>query len=77
MKDMAITRRILRLGSRGPDVVQLQHILASLGYYNGPIDGIFGPRTFRAVQALQRENGLVVDGIVGPRTYAVIDELIP
>jgi len=74
---MPTNRRILAYGAQGQDVAELQNILASLGYYYGPIDGIFGPLTENAVKALQRANGLTPDGIVGPRTYAVIDEIIP
>jgi peptidoglycan hydrolase-like protein with peptidoglycan-binding domain len=74
---MVCRRRILRLGNWGDDVAILQNILASLGYYNAAIDGIFGPLTRQAVITLQRANGLTPDGIVGPLTYAVIDQLIP
>jgi len=71
------SRPILRIGSRGPAVEELQRILTSLGYNPGPIDGIFGPRTRSAVIEFQMDNGLVPDGIVGPRTYEVIDQVYP
>lgn len=70
-------RPILGLGSRGPEVEMLQRILVSIGYNPGPIDGIFGPMTRRAVIEFQLDNGLVPDGIVGPKTYAVIDLVYP
>jgi len=38
----------LREGSRGPEVLELQWLLAMTGYPPGPTDGIFGPRTARA-----------------------------
>jgi len=65
--------RLLKRGSRGPDVRNLQRRLDELGYRPGPIDGIFGPRTEAAVRAFQRDSGLKVDGIVGPRTRANLE----
>lgn len=72
-----MARRILRMGSRGPDVAMLQRILYSIGYNPGPIDGIFGPLTRQAVIHFQLDNGLVPDGIVGPQTYAALDMVYP
>nr|MDD6335124.1 spore cortex-lytic enzyme [bacterium] len=59
---------LLRRGSTGEQVRQLQTKLKDLGYYTGSIDGIFGSKTDAAVRAYQRKMGLVVDGIVGPAT---------
>lgn len=56
----------------GPVVYGLQRRLRQLGFDPGPADGIFGPRTERAVEALQARSGLTVDGIVGPRTLRVL-----
>jgi peptidoglycan hydrolase-like protein with peptidoglycan-binding domain len=53
---------VLKRGSRGPVVVQLQQKLEI------PADGVFGPQTARAVRRYQARRGLVVDGIVGPQT---------
>ncbi len=39
-------------------VENLQRKLKKLGYYNGPIDGIYGPLTQRAVNAYQKDHGL-------------------
>jgi lipoprotein-anchoring transpeptidase ErfK/SrfK len=69
---MMITQPVLRLGSSGPAVVQLQRRLATLHYDVGPIDGGFGSQTFHAVVAFQKVNGLVRDGIVGSRTWAAL-----
>src|SRR4026208_1238000 len=42
--------------------------LQARGLYGGTIDGVMGPRTRRAVRALQRRAGILVDGIPGPQT---------
>lgn len=54
---------ILRIGSRGEDVKQLQIFL------NIQADGIFGQGTHSAVFNWQAQNGLTADGIVGPKTW--------
>jgi peptidoglycan hydrolase-like protein with peptidoglycan-binding domain len=69
--------RILRRSMRGNDVKELQTKLQSLGYDVGPIDGIFGPLTERAVKQFQKDNRLKVDGIVGPQTYDMLNKLLP
>jgi len=58
---------LLRRGSTGEAVEQLQRRLSELGYFLVP-DGIFGPATQAAVCAFQHDHGLAVDGIVGVRT---------
>jgi len=56
---------ILRQGSKGSAVAELQQLLQSKGFYSGKIDGDFGAGTTNAVLKFQKENGLVPDGIVG------------
>ncbi len=51
----------------------LQQDLTTLGFYDGPINGVFGPQTTAAVKALQRRADLPVDGIAGPQTSAAIN----
>ncbi len=62
----------LRLGDRGAAVARLQEMLITLGIDPGPVDGIFGGLTLRAVRSFQEASGLVVDGIVGPNTKGVL-----
>jgi peptidoglycan hydrolase-like protein with peptidoglycan-binding domain len=50
------------------NVAALQVGLQARGLYGGTIDGVMGPRTRRAVRALQRHAGIAVDGIPGPQT---------
>lgn len=47
----------------GPDVVELQEHLAASGYYDGAIDGVYGPLTAQAVEKFQAAAGLVPDGV--------------
>ncbi len=53
---------ILRNGSKGPGVKQIQEKLGVVP------TGNFGPKTEAAVKAWQKTNGLKDDGIVGPNT---------
>lgn len=55
-------------GSSGQEVTKLQNTLKKWGYYDGPVDGVYGGGTFTAVKEFQRKNGLSVDGVVGPAT---------
>lgn len=48
----------------GADVTQMQTLLASLGLYRGPVDGVFDVTTERAVRAWQSSLGLKADGVV-------------
>lgn len=64
---------VLRRGSKGPEVSDLQRRLQELQYQPGPADGVFGLRTEEAVKAFQRESGLAADGIVGARTRANLE----
>lgn len=60
---------VLRRGSRGDAVKQLQQLLAARGYPM-QVDGIFGPGTEAAVKAVQEKLRLTVDGVWGPQTNA-------
>ena len=63
---------VLKLGSRGPKVANVQRGLAALGYQHRgrPLqsDGDFGPATQHAVEDFQRKRSLDPDGIVGRET---------
>ena len=63
------TQPMLRTGSRGDAVRKLQELLNAKGYTCGNVDGIFGSKTYAAVLAFQKANGLAADGIVGPLTW--------
>lgn len=68
--------RVLRLGTRGTDVMEIQALLQKIGYNPGVIDGVFGPQTQQAVMAFQRDYGLTPDGIIGPNTYRFLEPFL-
>ena len=47
-------------------MIEMQQILAYLGFNPGNIDGRYGPTTGRAIAAYQREVGLPIDGHPSP-----------
>lgn len=65
---------ILRKGSNGEDVEELQKLLMDRGYalpkYGA--DGDYGSETVKAVKEFQKNNGLDADGICGPKTWAAL-----
>lgn len=70
-------RPLLKLRSSGSDVRFLQQELKDSGYDPGTVDGVFGPRTERAVKNFQADQGLVVDGIVGKQTWGALSRSDP
>ena len=50
----------------------LQTSLQTAGYYDGPIDGVYGPSTVAAVEALQTDAELPVTGVVDQATAAAL-----
>lgn len=74
--DGEAVRMTLRQGCSGAEVKALQRALIELGYGTvGTADGIFGPKTEKAVRQFQEEHGLAVDGIAGEKTLAEIDRI--
>ncbi len=69
---VAVQTAVLREGSRGGEVKEVQRRLKNWGYYTGAVDGIFGAGTRRAVVAFQKKNGLTADGVVGKATYKAL-----
>ncbi len=49
-----------------------QHMLSVLGFYDGPIDGIFGPAQVKAIKKAQRAYELTVTGKLDPETMGKI-----
>jgi transcriptional regulator with XRE-family HTH domain len=68
------TDAILAYTHVGPEVAEAQCLLRRAGASPGDIDGVFGPKTQRAVIRLQTRKGLVVDGVIGPHTWKALRE---
>lgn len=71
---------ILAEGQSGEEVRILQTLInrAAENYSYIPtvtVDGVYGPSTAQAVQAIQSNNGLTVNGITGALTWATIASL--
>jgi peptidoglycan hydrolase-like protein with peptidoglycan-binding domain len=64
--------QLLREGSSGPLVKQLQQRLQDKGFNPGTIDGVFGLGTKAALRAFQKTNGLEPDGVVGSQTWKAL-----
>jgi zinc D-Ala-D-Ala carboxypeptidase len=69
--------RVLKEGTSGADVRQLQIRVAGYPGYNATLtlDGVFGAATKAAVTRFQQAYGLAADGVAGTQTYSKIYEL--
>jgi peptidoglycan hydrolase-like protein with peptidoglycan-binding domain len=54
----------------GDSVAGIQQLLADLGFYSGPIDGVMSRETVEAIKGLQRELGVPETGILDAATFA-------
>ena len=68
--------QILKIGSRGTVVKEVQSLLNKLGYDVGVIDGIYGPKTAAAVSRFQRYFGLSPTGVVNDETYKLMNRFL-
>ncbi|MFJ8664716.1 peptidoglycan-binding protein [Streptomyces sp. NPDC093600] len=71
------TDTILAYTHVGPEVAEAQCLLRRAGISPGEIDGVFGPKTQRAVERVQTRDGLVVDGVIGPHTWKALRAVAP
>ncbi|WP_348247165.1 peptidoglycan-binding domain-containing protein [Leptolyngbya sp. GB1-A1] len=62
-------RPVLRIGSQGESVTELQAMLKLLGYYKEVVNGSYQQSTADAVSAFQQSIGLDADGVVGSETW--------
>lgn len=70
--DYGVETAMLKTGSSGSEVREVQRRLKLWGYYKGSVDGVFGNGTKSAVVAFQKKNGLKADGVVGKSTYKAL-----
>ncbi|WLQ69308.1 MULTISPECIES: peptidoglycan-binding protein [Streptomyces] len=61
----------------GLEVAEAQCLLRRAGTAPGEIDGVFGPKTRRAVELMQKQNGLIVNGVIDPPTWQALREATP
>ena len=54
----------------------VQAALKNAGLYRGPIDGIIGPFTRKAIREFQAKYDLVVDGKPGPKTWELLQPFL-
>lgn len=69
------TDNILKKGSKGQSVLELQKDLIARNYTLGKADGDFGQKTHVAVMAFQKDAGLVQDGVVGTKTKNALEKI--
>lgn len=60
---------LLKDGSIGDTVKELQNNLIKLGYSPGKVDGVYGKGVASAVSEFQRKTGLIRDGIYGQKSH--------
>src|SRR5262249_56853665 len=56
--------QVFDTSSSGDSVHAIQQRLTDLGYWLGPVNGVYGDLTVQAVYAFQKVNGLKIDGQV-------------
>lgn len=75
---IALGSRIIRRGTQGADVAELQEGLMALGYalpkYGA--DGDCGDETVKAIEAFQTDQGLEVDGVFGRASYDALQDAL-
>jgi hypothetical protein len=71
--DVGVADGMLRMGSKGARVREMQALLVRAGY-QVKVDGDFGPSTKAALKQFQKAHGLSVDGVYGPQTESALGQ---
>ena len=66
----------LTVGSTGSEVLDFQTALKKAGFDPGSLDGVFGPKTFSAVEAFQDAHGLSISGCGDQQTQDALTGLV-
>ncbi|MBQ4557470.1 MAG: peptidoglycan-binding protein [Clostridia bacterium] len=61
---------VVKNGSKGAEVRQVQYNLNFLGFNVGAVDGDCGSKTVTGIKNYQSSRGLAVDGVAGPATQS-------
>lgn len=69
-----INYKLIKPGTKGEEVKELQAKLLELGYYKGNLDSSYGPQTVEAVRTFQKYHGLAADGYAGKETLTILFE---
>jgi murein L,D-transpeptidase YcbB/YkuD len=64
--------KVLSVGSKGPEVVELQKLLKKRKFYAGKVDGDFGKVTEASVNKFKAAKGLKADGRAGAKVFALL-----
>lgn len=59
------SNRKINVQAYAPDMAEIQSRLQELGYYSGPINGLYDDATVVAIKNFQEDNGIYVSGAVG------------
>ena len=70
----ATEQKLLKVGSEGEAVKDLQKKLKELGFYKEPVNGFYDAKTKIAVAEFQKSFGIDVDGIAGKGTLSRLKE---
>lgn len=57
-------------------IAQIQHLLAFLGFYSAPVDGVWGQKSRQGTAAFQASVGLDPDGIPGENTQKALRQAV-
>ena len=65
---------VIKLGSRGDDVADVQNMLIAMGFMVGNADGVCGQATVDAIKSFQASVDLPADGVAGEQTLNALNE---